>query len=417
MKIRFLVKKVAYNALFIWPSKLSHQVLINRIRSRGQARVVFFASNLSMWRYQSLMEMMMEDARFEVRLIIAPFKFYSEELSRSSVARLRAYFEAKGIDYTDITQTSGMDPEFLKDFHPDLLFYPQQYSHMLDDSVDFSAFRNRLVCFYPYGLSTFDTAWQSALRMTNTAWKLFFPSVAHKINAQKWLYGKGDNIVVVGDPDYDRFMASSDDSVWKKQDRRKKRIIWAPHFTISSGGKFSRDSFLWLHSIMLDLAKKHSDEIQIAFKPHPHLLGALYSHPDWGKQRADSYYETWANLPNGQLEDGDFIDLFNTSDALIHDCGSFTAEYLYTAKPVMFVSTHIETELGQLSDFGKMALNAHYHGSSESDVASFIENVVLGGSDTKAPERQSFRTNYLVPPGGKGVAESTYEDIVNSLWG
>ena len=45
----------------------------------------------------------------------------------------------------------------------------------------------------------------------------------------------------------------------------------------------------------------------------------------------------WESLSNAQLETGKYVDLFMTSDAMIHDCGSFTIEYHYTLKPVMYL--------------------------------------------------------------------------------
>jgi len=43
----------------------------------------------------------------------------------------------------------------------------------------------------------------------------------------------------------------------------------------------------------------------------------------------ESYYAEWHNLSNGFVYDeGDYFNIFKSSDALITDCGSFLAEYL-----------------------------------------------------------------------------------------
>lgn len=55
------------------------------------------------------------------------------------------------------------------------------------------------------------------------------------------------------------------------------------------------------------------------------------------KRKTDRYYSEWESLSNAQLETGKYVDLFMTSDAMIHDCGSFTIEYHYTLKPVMYL--------------------------------------------------------------------------------
>ena len=65
---------------------------------------------------------------------------------------------------------------------------------------------------------------------------------------------------------------------------------------------------------MVELAKKYQDSIQFAFKPHPVLKFRLIN--IWGEQKTEEYYKLWETMPNTQLETGDYIDLFLTSDAL-----------------------------------------------------------------------------------------------------
>ena len=42
-------------------------------------------------------------------------------------------------------------------------------------------------------------------------------------------------------------------------------------------------------------------------------------------------------LWNAQMVDGRYIEVFKHSDAMIHDCGSFSLEYFYAHKPMMFL--------------------------------------------------------------------------------
>jgi hypothetical protein len=60
----------------------------------------------------------------------------------------------------------------------------------------------------------------------------------------------------------------------------------------------------------------------------------LEQDPNWGSEKTTAYYDKWDNLDNGQFKSGDYVDLL-TSDALIHDCGSFMAEYLVVGKPAL----------------------------------------------------------------------------------
>ena len=153
----------------------------------------------------------------------------------------------------------------------------------------------------------------------------------------------------------------------------------------------------------------------MAFKPHPALLTQLYQHPEWGQERTDEYYELWRTMPNTQLEAGEFVDLFMTSDAMIHDSGSFAVEYHYSRKPVMFVSKNMKPILDTQSTFGLKAYDLHYIGKDEAGIRRFIDEVVLGGNDPLLPEREQFFRDYLLPPGGKSVAQNILDDILDSL--
>ena len=120
-------------------------------------------------------------------------------------------------------------------------------------------------------------------------------------------------------------------------------------------------------------------------------------------------------MPNCQLEESSYVDLFLTSDAMIHDCGSFTTEYLFTKKPVMYLIKNNDF-ISKFSTFGLMSFNNHYHGRTEDDVRNFIESVVINGNDTMREQREDFFNKYLAPNGGKMPSEriiETIEDAIN----
>jgi hypothetical protein len=44
-----------------------------------------------------------------------------------------------------------------------------------------------------------------------------------------------------------------------------------------------------------------------------------------------------------------------------------------------------------------------------------VEQVVLGADDPMRRQREQFFSDYLLPPGGKSVAQNVVDDIVDSL--
>ena len=229
----------------------------------------------------------------------------------------------------------------------------------------------------------------------------------------------GRNVRVTGYANADEFLSGHHRSPWREMadGHCRKRIIWAPHFSITAKSSYlpARACFLWMAELMLELAQAYKDRIQIAFKPHPSLITQLYQHPDWGKERADDYYARWQQMENTQLETGGYVDLFMTSDAMIHDSGSFVVEYLYANRPVMFVSNNLQSILATQSEFGLQAYKQAYIGSEAGDIRRFIDEVVLRENDPMRPQREQFFSDYLLPPGGKTVAQNIVDDITKSL--
>jgi CDP-glycerol glycerophosphotransferase (TagB/SpsB family) len=166
---------------------------------------------------------------------------------------------------------------------------------------------------------------------------------------------------------------------------------------------------------MQEVAEKYADQIQFVFKPHPRLFSELCKHEDWGKEKTQAYYDKWDTMENGQLQTGEFIDLFMTSDAMIHDSGSFTVEYHYSVKPVMFVTSNIEEQITNKNELGKEAILLHYIGKTKQDIIDFIENIVLKDDDPMKAKREEFKQKYLLPPNDKTVAQNMMDVLINAF--
>ena len=132
----------------------------------------------------------------------------------------------------------------------------------------------------------------------------------------------------------------------------------------------------------------------------------------WGKEKTDQYYTFWETSPNTQLEEGKYLGLFMHSDAMIHDCVSFTIEYLYTRNPVLFLCRKGDETEDNLNSFAKRAKYCHYFAHHEQDIQSFIE-YVISGDDKMLPERESFYKENLVPPG----EQNSVNNIIDAILG
>lgn len=393
--------------LYLLP--IYHKCLIVKLRHKEKISIVFVAMNLSMWRYQGICEKLLKNRKFNVVALILPCVTYSLSQQERDKDALISYFKSRHIPYVIGRADSGTFMNIRQVLSPDIMFYPQPYELIFNPEVDFKQFYDKLLCYIPYAFWTSAGDFSYNCPLHNKAWKLFYSTSMHQQDGVKIARNKGRNIEVVGYPNADEYLFRPHIDTWRPQDCQKKRVIWAPHFSIYDGGPIKQSNFLWMAELMLELAKKYSDRIQFAFKPHPVLYSELCKHKDWGVTRTDAYYQQWQTIENCQLETGEFIDLFMTSDAMIHDCGSFCVEYLYSKKPVMFVSRDFAQQLEGKSEFGVLALCQHYIGQTSVDIMEFLENVVLAGDDTLLESRDKFLHDYLIPPHGQSVADNIYK--------
>lgn len=409
--IKNLIKKVII--LYVYP--LYQNLLVFRLRYKKKINVVFFASSLPMWRHQHLYELMIKYPKFNPQIIILSSSTYSKLAQENDVKLLREYFDTKGIPYVLGVQKDGGVFDVKKAIAPDILFYPQPYVSYYQNQFSYKRFFNKLLCYTPYAFWTSKDAWSYALLLHKMSWKLFYSTELHRDDAAKYSPRGSTNVEIVGYPTADDFVKVLHTYKWKPQSSIKKKLIWAPHFTICDGGYLTQSNFLWMSELMIDIAKKYSDVIQIVFKPHPRLYTELCKHPLWGEEQAARYFNLWATLDNTQIEDGEFVDLFMTSDAMIHDCGSFAVEYHYSENPVLYVAPDFERQLEEKNEFGKLAMRQHYVGRCEQDIVRFIEDVVLAGNDPMKERRVRFKKDYLLPPNGKTVAENIMDVFLKAF--
>lgn len=398
-------------------NKRKRNAQLERLKTSSRpVRVLFIASSLPMWKGQGIYELLAKDNRFDPQIIIAPFFRFNKEEARRYSDDITEYLNQKGINAKRTIDRNFDLEHYLATFDPDIVFPCQHYEGIYRNRLDVQCNKQRIYCYIPYGLIIDDNEEFFNTDFLNLCWKFYLPTKMLKEIAIKKMVNKGKNVKIVGDPDFDKFYGKSNNP-WKEisDGKIRKKIIWAPHFSINPTEILHRASFLWLFDVMLKIANEYKDSIQFAFKPHPNLHSVLCILEGWGKEKTDEYYNKWSSMYNSQLEEGNFIDLFSHSDAMIHDCSSFTGEYLYVNKPVLFTSQNLETIRKESNEFGIKCLDMHYIGKSVKDIRWFIDEVVLKDNDRMKSEREDFYNNYLVPPNGQSVAENIYYDMLKSL--
>ena len=385
--------------------------LLRRAREKRVLKVVFTAWNVPMWKYHSVYRLMEKHPRFEPVVVLTPSPDKDDATRERDLAEMQKVFSSRGYRvWENVCWEEPTSFDFGNALRPDIVFFTQPYA----PGKLLRSLSDKIFCYCPYGFTNVAAEkWQHNNFMQNIAWKIFHARKETVDSAKICTLNKARNCVVSGYAFGDELSAEAENDPWKPHAGTPKRVIWAPHFSISDNALFHVSNFLRLHEVMLELAEEFRGKIQWAFKPHPFLLPTLRKPKYWGAERAEAYFSRWKNLDCGQVELGAYVDLFASADAIVHDCGSFTIEWLYTKKPGMYLM--IPGSERKADALGHAALDCYYHGSEKAEIRRFLEEVVLGGNDPMKAARERFYEKYLLPPNGQSVAQNILDEIERGL--
>jgi len=373
-----------------------HRKALEIVRKKKNIKVAFFLTHESVWKYEVLYDLMLHHPKIEPILFVCPVVDYGEENMLIQMDKTFKTFKKKGYDVIKTYNSeTGKYLDIKKTFSPDIIFYTNPYEGLQDYRFYIKQFSKKLTCYVPYAVMTTNYDSFYNLNFHNLVWKIFSETPIHKEIAVQKQINKAQNNIVTGYPGFDQLLINKtpNNGVWKNKNPTLKKIIWAPHHLMNELNEVS--NFLEYHDFFLELADNYRDKIQIAFKPHPLLRIKLEKDVNWGKEKTDIYYNKWLGLENGQFENSEYLDLFLTSDALIHDCGSFMSEYLIVGKPSLFMIRN-ESIMKEWSRYGEKALAVHYQSRNKKELIDFVENVVLKENDWMKEERNDFVQNILI---------------------
>lgn len=383
-----------------------------QLKRKSQINVVFIATFSSQWKYDDLYDLFKSNPRYNPIIVLAPMRHFEDA---PDFINMKNYFDELRRSYVDFMKISETDKDIRHSLKPDIMFYTQPYYHIYDKRIDSHSFKDKLICYSFYSFQGYQLDWNYNLEFHERAWKIF-QNITYDLSlSQKYAMNKGRNVVITGYLNADKYRYISPKDVWKEQTTMKKRIIWSPHFSVLPNTTLYQGNFPLMAEYMISMAKKYESSVQFALKPHPNLLRHLYLHPEWGKEKADAYYQLWRDMPNTQIEEGSFYDMFLTSDGMINDSGSFTIEYLYTKKPALNCYRDVTDTYCKMTPIGQEAIRIQYIMKNLDDIDKFIENVILNCKDTKKEDREVFYNKYLTPPNDAPVAQNIYDEISKAL--
>ena len=386
-----------------------------KIRSKDKIKICFVLYEVAMWCGDDLYNFFAQDERYEptvylcLRLDQAENEFIVKDFM-NGVEQLKS----RGMNVVVLREDDVDIPA------QDVIIYLVPYLYRLPRAFTLEEMTMQsLIVHIPYALDVVlhDNAFYSQ-KLFLVAWKLFFTSVAQReIYGEKSITGIPRG-VCGGYPRMDHFFKPRSEFHfdWKLARPDAKKIIWAPHHSIPDDSLIKGATFQWNYKFLYEFAKNHPETSWVV-KPHPNLVYqtiAAKIFPD--VEAYEEYLQAWDDLPNARVYTGAYYqDVFATSDGMIHDSCSFTAEYQYANKPMIYLTR----ETQKFNKLGEEILNISYlvDGQDLEGIAAMIQRVIIEGDDYRAGERKKIFDKYLNYPKFNGMlaSEFIYRSIADAL--
>lgn len=390
------------------------QKLLEKLPNQKKIKIAFlgYALGASCDVFSKIYKEFKNDDRFLPYMVIVPNPYGSKEIMVEVQNQAKQYLDGLNIPYIcGYNEDNDTYVDIIKTLNPDIVFMCHHYD-WFPKEFRADSFKEKLVYITPYSyILTNNYIAGANMDAFIFSHKCFFEaaelsslwknaSAVKKNKKGKFLgYLKVDNIL---------FSQNYHKDVWKIKDKAVKRIIWAPHHLDAP-----LSNFLEYKDLFLSFAQNRTD-IQFAFRPHPGLKGSLQRIAGWDEKKINEYYQSWQSLPNAFISEGDFADLFLSSDAMILDSVSFIAEYFLTGKPAL-IQTPKQNDF-PFNDFCKKLKEANYKSKDWNDILNFINEIVIKGNDTKKKDRLDILKRDFMPDNKQPAYKNIYNYICDEIF-
>lgn len=393
------------------PLNNHYSKVLKNLKAKAQSgqkiRVGFYI--VEVFQYASIYEEMLKSDFFEPFIVIVP-DVARKEISLSC---MNSSYELLKRKYENVYKGFDEKTNRYIDFSDklDVVFFGNPYQTMAHPYhfIWQMLKRNVLTCYQNYGYNT--VLWGRnhicSLPFYNSCWKVFADSQESFDDLLAYQPRQAQNAWISGYCKMDKLAEV------KSVEHTRKQILLCPHHTINFE-HLQLSNFLKYADFFLELPKKYP-EVDFIFRPHQLLRYNLAKY--WSEEQAQEYYDKMLSYPNVKYDTGqDYFQTFVNSDAMIHDCGSFTAEYLFTGKPCCYMLKNEEEIAQTFLPIGQKCLNNYYKAFNQEQICSFIENVIVKGEDPLKRQREIFseylKLNY--PNVGHKITEYIKQEILNA---
>ena len=403
--------------------------------SGEKIKIAFLVISAAEWGMEKVYRMLEQDDRVECYVVVSPLVDRDLESRRDTYLQTVNFFEKNGYEVRGGCNEEFNVPVSWQEMGgmPDIVMHSTPWIQSLPIELQIINFPLMCLNYYvPYGIHVEDSWVEGYLErcvynkeFVNMMKCIYTDSERTFRGYREYGFLHGKNVVYSGYAKMDIFY---ENRVWSEEEIRKlwkipdgikcqdmKRVIIAPHHSISEGSVIKYSTFHKNVHFLLYLAKKYCNRISFVFKPHPNLRLRVVEEKLFDSYEAyDAYLEEWNSLPNAKVvQESDYLAFFDTSDGMILDSASFLAEYKYVHKPLLFL-----LRKGQgFSPLGEILIEGDYTAKGEdyAEIENFLQEVIINGNDALSDKRQQIFEKELdyMKQRGYSASEYIYKDIIS----
>ena len=361
----------------------AHETACREKLARGERlRVAFLVCDASMFSGESVFLKMREDPRYDCFIAVAPRVTRGEDFLRDTLKKTVGELDKR---YPQAVRAL-YDPDAGKaeKLDADLVFSTILYEDQTlpDYTTERLSARSLVaILYYGYG-GLFISNEKKTPYLPNIvlSWRYFVSNEATRRMSIEKNPLLAENAVTVGYAKMDRL------ATIPLREHAGKTILLCPHHTLDKiPGALALSTFLKNADLFQRLPEMFP-EITFVFRPHPLLFPRLATAKWWGPEKTSAYERAMEAHPNVVFQrGGDYFEAFRNSDALIHDCGSFLAEYFYTGCPQCYLLESEATLDEQFLPFARTLAEHVRKAYTDDEVIAFIRDVASG----RDPDREA----------------------------
>ncbi|MCK5311336.1 MAG: CDP-glycerol glycerophosphotransferase family protein [Desulfobacteraceae bacterium] len=356
-------------------------------------KIIFTVSQRTKWNCQKLFELLDKSERIDckIALLKPPYDDFDVSLNNIEYQKDYNFFKKINNNLISLYDIKTNQQRSLKTLNADIIFHQQPIKKLVENQpldslnayIHYSFSLLEKSDFY-YRSTFFFNLWKYYCESETQAKAFFNINKSHS-----------SRVKVVGYPKLDTYFGSDltdYKKLWKSGDIKLKRIIYAPSHSLKTP-PLLHGTFHLNYQYFLKLAKTNT-QIQWILSPHPRLKIEVKAIGLMTNNEYRNYLNEWDMLPNAKVfENGNYFEIFKTSDALITDCESFLGEYLPTKKPIIQLT---ENCVPRYNEFGNKLIGNFYQANNNKEVEHLIQDVIILNND-KLKEARINMIKYLIP--------------------